>query len=69
MARKIVDHIKKNKVTLDQDPQQLVASVTNQRKPQSAAGEPAQQPGNPFGGFQVRKPGEGARMAQGGMSR
>ena len=72
MARKIVEHIRKNKVSLDEceDAQEFVNQVTNPRRPGKATNEStAAASGNPFGGFSVSKPAQGAGMAQGGTSR
>ena len=72
MARKIVEHIRKNKVSLDEceDAQEFVNQVTNQRRPGKPANEnSAAASGNPFGGFSVRNPNEGVGMAQGGTVR
>lgn len=69
MARKVVELIRKQQVKIgsEEDACELVNLATNQRRP---AKPDSSVSNNPFGGFKVLKPTEGAAgMAQGGMGR
>ena len=58
MARKLIEHIKKNQVSLEEceDVQALVSLVTNQRRGgKQPTVEGSSGNNNPFGGFQVKQ--------------
>ena len=60
MARKLLEHIAKNDVSVDseEDAHQLVSLVTNQRRPNPVT-TPSAASSNPFGGLPRRPEGGG----------